>query len=289
MRERGRPGRCSAPASSRSSSYGRRASGDRTAGARRRCGSDLRAAATCEQQRPIDRRLPSQDAAPCRADRAALGETNQSREERQTMAQRRTGRTRPPGETSGSAQRPAQRLAGPVLTFDLAAESERLRQERSYQAGDRNAKTLVKEPNVRIVLTAMKGGSRLVQHRAAGPVSVQTVTGHVRLHVPGGSADLPAGHLLALEPDVPHTMSRRSRRACSCSRSPGPRGSERGGRHGPARAARGRWLVPRHAAREPARRAPNQGSRTLAAAARLADSSQASGSAIRSGVRPVRT
>lgn len=122
------------------------------------------------------------------------------------MDQQQTRRTRPPGETSGSAQRPAQRLAGPLLTFDLAAEIERLRQERSYQTGDRNAKTLVKEPTLRIVLTAMKSGARLVQHRAAGPVSVHTVAGHLRLHLPDGSADLPAGHLLAFEPEVPHDV-----------------------------------------------------------------------------------
>ncbi|GIW07509.1 MAG: hypothetical protein KatS3mg060_2314 [Dehalococcoidia bacterium] len=205
------------------------------------------------------------------------------------MVQRQTRRTRPPGETSGSAQRPAQRLAGPVLTFDLAAESERLRQERSYQAGDRNAKTLVKEPNVRIVLTAMKGGSRLVQHRAAGPVSVQTVTGHVR-PARARRERRPAGR----PPAGP--------RAGCAARCRGDRG-ERVPAHG--RLAQGALrgvadmvlLAPLGAAGwclgmlpvSPPDALLIRGSRTIAAAARLADSSQASGSAIRSGVRPVRT
>ena len=56
-----------------------------------------------------------------------------------------TSRLRPPGETSGSAQRPPQRLALPTMSFDLVREQELLRREESYRAGDRNAKTLVKE------------------------------------------------------------------------------------------------------------------------------------------------
>src|SRR5215208_4564249 len=122
------------------------------------------------------------------------------------MTEPQPDRIRPPGETSGSPLRPAQRLAGSTLTFDLAAELEQLRGEDSYRSSDRNAKTLVKEPDLRVVLTAIKDGGRLREHRAPGPVAVQTISGRIRLHAGGQTLELPVGHLLMLEPNLPHDV-----------------------------------------------------------------------------------
>jgi hypothetical protein len=52
-------------------------------------------------------------------------------------------RDRPLGQTSGSDQRPARRMAASTLDFDLHAGLTSLRDEPSYQRGDRNARTLV--------------------------------------------------------------------------------------------------------------------------------------------------
>lgn len=110
------------------------------------------------------------------------------------------------GATTGSPQRPAEQLAGSVLTFDLARAVERLRREPSYQQGNRNADTLVHEPDFRIVLVTMKTGGRLEEHHAAGRISVHTLAGRVRLQLPDGTVDLPAGQLLALEPGIKHDV-----------------------------------------------------------------------------------
>ena len=116
------------------------------------------------------------------------------------------GPVRPSGETGGRRQRPAQRLAGPTLTFDLGAELEQLRQEESYRAGDRNARTLVKEGGLRIVLTALQAGARLREHSAPGPIAVQTLAGRIRLHAADETIDLPVGGLLALDGNVAHDV-----------------------------------------------------------------------------------
>ena len=116
------------------------------------------------------------------------------------------GPTRPTSETEGSRQRSAHPLAGPALTFDFASELEQLRREESYRAGDRNARTLVKEGGLRIVLTVLKDGARLREHSAPGPVSVQTLDGRVRLHAAGETVDLPVGGLLALDGNVAHDV-----------------------------------------------------------------------------------
>jgi quercetin dioxygenase-like cupin family protein len=115
-------------------------------------------------------------------------------------------RHEPPGETSGSAQRAPERLAAPVLSFDLAQKLEQLSHETSWERGDHNADTLVKEPDFRIVLIAMKAGARLPQHQAAGRIAIQALAGHLRVQLPDQVVDLPTGHLVALEPDMPHSV-----------------------------------------------------------------------------------
>ena len=115
-------------------------------------------------------------------------------------------RSRPEGVTSGSERRPSQLLVGPLLTFDLAAETARLRQEASWQQGDRNAKTLAKEDTFRCVLTLLRAGARLEEHATAAYVSVQTLSGRLRLRAGEQTVELPAGHLLVLAPDLPHDV-----------------------------------------------------------------------------------
>lgn len=96
-------------------------------------------------------------------------------------------------------------LDDPMLTFDLKAEIERLRGENAWQGG-RDSKTLVKRTDFRIVLTVLQSGARLHEHKAAGPISVQVIAGHIRMHVGGKIFDLPAGNLLALERALPHDV-----------------------------------------------------------------------------------
>ena len=82
-------------------------------------------------------------------------------------------------------------LSGPLLQFDLAGELDRLHRDESWlQPTGRSSKTLVKYPDLRIVLIAMKANTRMQEHTAAGRISVCSLNGHIRLHLPergGGS------------------------------------------------------------------------------------------------------
>ncbi len=122
------------------------------------------------------------------------------------MAADEAGKAHTPGETTGSPTRGPQQLRGALLTFDLAAEAGQLRAELTYQEGDRNANTLLKEQNARVVLTALRQGARLHEHQTAGWVVIQTITGRIRLRALGQSVELPAGHLLTLEPNAAHEV-----------------------------------------------------------------------------------
>jgi quercetin dioxygenase-like cupin family protein len=122
------------------------------------------------------------------------------------MVVEQSSQSHPPGETTGTSERAPQRMASPVLAFDLAHEVAQLREQTAWRQGDRNAKTLVKEADFRIVLIALRAGSGMEEHRAAGRISVQTLMGHVRLQTAGTNVDLPVGRLVSVERDVPHTV-----------------------------------------------------------------------------------
>jgi quercetin dioxygenase-like cupin family protein len=111
-----------------------------------------------------------------------------------------------PGETSDSPQRPAQRVSGTVLTFELQDELARLRREPAWARGERNAITLIKEPDFRVVLTTLKAGARVQEHHVDARFTLQTVLGRLRLHLPQQTVDLAAGQLVALESGVTHDV-----------------------------------------------------------------------------------
>ena len=98
-------------------------------------------------------------------------------------------------------------LSGSVLQFNLASELDQLHRDESWlHPTGRSSKTLVKYPDLRIVLIAMKANTRMHEHTAAGRISVHSLNGHIRLHLPEKVVDLPVGHLLALDQCVPHDV-----------------------------------------------------------------------------------
>jgi quercetin dioxygenase-like cupin family protein len=98
-------------------------------------------------------------------------------------------------------------LSRAMLQFDLASELDQLHRDESWlQTTGRSSKTLVKYPDLRIVLIAMKANTRMHEHTAAGKISVYALNGHIRIHLPEQVVDLPAGHLLALDQCVPHDV-----------------------------------------------------------------------------------
>lgn len=103
------------------------------------------------------------------------------------------------------AARATEPTEGPFLSLDLPQQIEELRRESYWQSG-RNSKTLVKYPDFRIVLTAVRKNSRIPEHHAGGRISVQTVSGHIRMHAGGKEFDLPSGHLLALDRGMQHDV-----------------------------------------------------------------------------------
>lgn len=98
-------------------------------------------------------------------------------------------------------------LSASALQFNLDGEIDRLHQDDSWaHPTGRSSTTLVKYDDLRVVLIAMKANTRMHEHVAAGRISVHTLQGHIRLHLPDQVVVLPAGQLLALDQCVPHDV-----------------------------------------------------------------------------------
>ena len=111
----------------------------------------------------------------------------------------------PEGQPPLLARSPRAR-SGPVLTFDLAGEADRLCNESPWNQHGRNAVTLVKYSDLRIVFILMKPAARLEEHHADARICLHTLRGYARVHLKDATLDLPAGHLLTLDKDVPHDL-----------------------------------------------------------------------------------
>jgi len=106
----------------------------------------------------------------------------------------------------GSHHRPhAPSMAGAFLEIDLDSERGQLDREKPWTGGH-NAKTLVKYDGLRIVLVALEANARIEDHRTDGRISIQALSGHLRVRASGRTFDLRAGSLLALDHDVPHEV-----------------------------------------------------------------------------------
>jgi quercetin dioxygenase-like cupin family protein len=107
--------------------------------------------------------------------------------------------------TEATHRRPhTSSLASPFLEFDLISEVDRLHREGTWNTGH-NARTL-KYDDLRVVLMALKAGSRIPEHKANGRISVQVLSGHIRLNASGRAFDLRPGSLLALDQRAPHDL-----------------------------------------------------------------------------------
>ncbi len=108
-------------------------------------------------------------------------------------------------EIRKSAVLRTRRLSGNVLTLLLGAEDDTLREFAESSKSGRAGKTLVKHGPLRVTLVALRKGTALPSHQVAGPISIQTLRGCLRVTTNRGDTDVPAGGLMVLGPGIAHT------------------------------------------------------------------------------------
>jgi len=98
-------------------------------------------------------------------------------------------------------------LAAPLLRFNLANELRRLRDEDSWRRETgRSSKTLAKYPDFRIVLVLMKANTQMKEHHADARISIHSIEGKIRIHLPDKQVELSAGELLVIDYGIKHDV-----------------------------------------------------------------------------------
>lgn len=96
------------------------------------------------------------------------------------------------------------RLAGKILTFDIAAEGEALRQRAASARSGRAAKTLVKEGRLRATLIALRRGAALGAHGVEGEVMLHVLRGAFEVRTKDADAIARTDGVIALQAGVRH-------------------------------------------------------------------------------------
>jgi len=94
--------------------------------------------------------------------------------------------------------------AGPVVHLSLAEEVARLQAEPAWREGDRNAITLTKRAGLRLVLTALRQGAVLQEHRAPAAASVHVLSGRMVLRAGERPLELGPGDVVTMEAGLAH-------------------------------------------------------------------------------------
>lgn len=69
-----------------------------------------------------------------------------------------------------------------------------------------NAKVLMNEPNMRMVLLCLRAGQHVPEHSTNGPVNVQAISGHVTFYDGPEPCEMSEGMLVRVEANHPHRV-----------------------------------------------------------------------------------
>jgi quercetin dioxygenase-like cupin family protein len=94
-------------------------------------------------------------------------------------------------------------LAGPTLSYDLAAEAARLRQDPMYRQSGKLGHALVKNGRFRVILTVLAAGQTAETHHADSGMTIQVLEGALQV---SGDGELGPGGFLFTAPGDAHDI-----------------------------------------------------------------------------------
>ena len=90
-----------------------------------------------------------------------------------------------------------------ITQFDLNAEIERFLPD---VPSGRRSETLIKTPQLRVVLITMRAGTELHEHVAPGPITVQPIRGRFAFAAGDDEREIVPGTLVSVEGGVRHAV-----------------------------------------------------------------------------------
>jgi quercetin dioxygenase-like cupin family protein len=110
-----------------------------------------------------------------------------------------------------TAQRPEgdRFIKAGLIEIDLSASQHQIKNEDAWQNNDRNAITLFKNDNMRILMIAMHPGAQMKTHTAPGVISVQVLEGGIIFSTESKIVNLRKDQMITLQAGIPHSVSAR--------------------------------------------------------------------------------
>ena len=97
-------------------------------------------------------------------------------------------------------------LDAPLVSINIPAFIEQIKQESTWMQSDRNTITVFKTNGMRIVLIALHQGAEMAKHTADGIISLQVLEGQLKFTTDAKSVELSKGQMLALHERIPHSV-----------------------------------------------------------------------------------
>jgi quercetin dioxygenase-like cupin family protein len=91
--------------------------------------------------------------------------------------------------------------------FNVESLASEMLAEASNSATGHAARTLVHEPDLRVVLVVLAPNGRIKEHRAHAATSIHVIRGSIEVGLGDEFVGLSAGRLLTLKRDVPHSVA----------------------------------------------------------------------------------
>lgn len=110
--------------------------------------------------------------------------------------------------SESTSQRPEGNriLNANLVTLDLPHFMRMIREEKKWNEGVRNAITIFKSNDVRVVMIALHADGDLPEHTAKGTITVQVLEGKMEFSTAENSVQLAAGEMLVLQKNIPHSV-----------------------------------------------------------------------------------
>jgi len=97
-------------------------------------------------------------------------------------------------------------IDAPYVFIDIPAFTEQLREEKSWEKGDRNSITVFKSEEITMVVSALKAGAELRNTAADVLFTVMVLQGEVVITTDDVERDITKGQAVAFHPKVLHSI-----------------------------------------------------------------------------------
>ena len=99
-----------------------------------------------------------------------------------------------------------RKLKDTLLSFSINSETDKLKSETAWINGDRNAVTLQKNSNLRVVLILLRKGATLHEHKVEGPITLFVLSGKMNFIAGEEKVVKETNGLIVLEKATPHDV-----------------------------------------------------------------------------------